>query len=432
MNMDMPKDSQETGKEGAAEAARQGTGTASRRGSASSLFLGALAILVAVGAAAWFLQGTGNEQSPTEAVQPEVTSDAETRPEPPPGMMRESDLLAMEANGPRTMGGIETRPSGGYEPFEKVFGDPGGTIVGEIRVQGTDFPESWTVTIEPSLAAEGRDKAITRTFESEPGMRTFELRDLPLAAYRISARAPGMATSKIEVALYRVAERPGQRGLDFVNLDLTLRPMALVEGFIRQLSGDAANDLAVYLVPYQVPGQASAPISAPTGAPATAGTTAGNTAESPSGGNVITSRLETRTNSAGSFTFEQVPAGPWMLHVGDPVRSLIAPTPVGVQSQDLRVDDLTLPALASLDLVIMDYIGRPCPDVTVTGYLKGAGRGSFKITTDSVGEVHLRYLTPGPWRVEAKDNLIEQKGRADLVLTPEGPAHGRIEEIIMR
>ncbi|WP_145201663.1 hypothetical protein [Planctomycetes bacterium Poly30] len=403
--------------------ARQVTGRQPDRGSASPLLLASLAILLAAGVAAWFLMGPERSPSPAQTVQPEASADAgaDDRPKPPPGMMRESDLIALEAKGPRTVGGIETRPAGGYESFEKVFGAPGGTVTGEIRVAGAEYPEAWTVTIEPSLVAEGRAEAITKTFVSEPGMRTFELRDLPLAAYRLSASAPGLTTSKVEVALYQVAERPGQRGLDYVTVDLTLRPMARVEGFVRQPSGEPASDLAVYLVPYVVPG-------ADAGTPDVLGEAGGNEA----GGTAAAGSIETKCNSAGSYAFENVPPGPWMLHVGDAINPLASPIPVGVQTADQRVDDVVLPPLATLELVVLDHLARPCPDVILTGYLRGKGAGHFKVTTDATGRIKVPYLTPGPWRIDAEDPLMNQKGRGDYSLTPEGPADGRIRELHIR
>ncbi len=381
-------------------------GTANR-GSASTLLLGALAFLLLSGVAAWFLLGPSDGPATETAIQP--AAEVDERPAPPDGMLRQSDLDAMEANGPRTVGGLETRPAGGYEPFEKVFGDVGGTVIGEIRVRGAEYPEVWTVTLEPSLLADGRDEAVTRSFTAEPGMRTFEFRDLPLAAYRVSARAPGLATAKVELALYRVKERPGQSGLDFVNLDLTLQPMAKVEGFVRQSDGNAAHDLAIYLVPYHVNGALQVEVE-------------GDDRRN----------LKVVTNSAGSYSFDQVAPGPWMLHVGDPLRPLASPIPVGVQTADQRVDDLSLPPLATLHLVVLDSLARPCPNVEMTGYLKGSGSGSFKVKTDAVGEIHVPYLAPGPWHVEAKDVQFKQKGQGDFVLSPEGSAHGRIEEIHIR
>lgn len=340
-------------------------------------------------------------------IQPDASA------EPPPGMIAESELLAMEARGPRTIGGIETRPAGGYEPFTKAFGDMGGTIVGEIRVEGAPYPETWTVTLEPSLAADGRDEAITTSFQAEPGMRTFELRDLPLAAYRLGATAPGLAAPKIEVALYRVEGQPSLRGLDFVNVDLTLRPMARVEGFIRQSNGDAADDLPLFLTPYKVPGAVASKAELDT---------AGGPSE----------RYETRTNGAGSFSFEQVPPGPWLVQVGSPAAPFVAPIPIAVDTTDQRIDDIELPELAVLELIVLDHLARPCPGVKVNGYLRGQGSGSFRAVTDGVGVLRLRYLTPGPWRVQVDDTEFDQEGTGDFVLKPGGRSDGRMEEIQVR
>lgn len=388
---------------------RKRTDRRGRCGSASSLLLVAVAILLIGGLGAWFVLGSGSGEGPAGMVEP-AAADGVTAEEPPPGMMREADLLAMEAAGPRTMGNLESRPAGGYEPFEKVFGDSGGTIIGEVRVEGAEYPEVFTILLEPSRIAEGREAAVTRTVTSEPGMRTFEIRDLPLASYRLSASAPGLATSKIEVELFRVADRPNQRGLDFLNVDLTLRPMAAVTGVVRTSNGDPASDLALYLTPFTPPG--------------------GDRVK-PAEVNALT-RLETRTTIAGTYRFEGVAPGPWMLHVGDPIKPLQPPTPVGMRSSEVAVDDLQLPPLATLDLIVLDHLARPCPSVKITGYLKGAGTGSFSAMTDSMGRLEVPHLKPGPWRLDAHDEQLDQKGRADLVLTHEGRADGLPDEIHIR
>ncbi|MEM8710488.1 MAG: hypothetical protein AAGG01_06015 [Planctomycetota bacterium] len=369
----------------------------------------AVAILLLGGLGAWFVLGSQPAADPAQMIQP-ATADGAAGKEPPPGMMRQADLVALEAAGPRTMGNLETRPAGGYEPFEKVFGDSGGTIIGEVRVEGAEYPEVFTILLEPSRIAEGREAAVTRTLTSEPGMRTFEIRDLPLASYRLSASAPGLATPKVEVQLFRVAERPNQRGLDFLNVDLTLRPMAAVTGVVRTSSGDAASDLALYLTPFTPPGGDRVQ-------PAEVG---------------ALTRLETRTTIAGTYRFEGVAPGPWMLHIGDPIKPLQPPTPVGMRSKDVQVNDLDLPPLATLDLIVLDHLARPCPDVKITGYLKGAGTGSFSAKTDSVGRLEVPYLQPGPWRIDAHDEQLDQKGRADFLLTHEGKASGLPDEIHIR
>ena len=39
------------------------------------------------------------------------------------------------------------------------------------------------------------------------------------------------------------------------------------------------------------------------------------------------------------------------------------------------------------------------------GYLRGSGNGSFRAKTDAYGRATMRYLAPGPWRVNATDKL---------------------------
>ena len=110
----------------------------------------------------------------------------------------------------------------------------------------------------------------------------------------------------------------------------------------------------------------------------------------------------------------------------------LPPIPVAVGTTNQRIDDLSLPLLAELELLVLDELARPCPRVNISGYLRGAGSGTFQAVTDDVGEVHLRYLTPGPWRVDADDPQLQQKGRADLVLKPGDRSDGRVEQIQIR
>ncbi|MEM9382576.1 MAG: carboxypeptidase-like regulatory domain-containing protein [Planctomycetota bacterium] len=347
-----------------------------------------IAILIALGFAAYtFMSGPGLRMDDASAPRevPEV-EDAEA-----PAI---ADPTAAE-DGPRTVGNLEAGPAGDYSRMERVF-DGTGMIFGEVRVApGTPYPESWTLTLEPSLMAEGRQRAESRVIESEPGQRTFELRDLPMAAYRIRAEADGLASRAQEAFLFRIKGTNG--AIDTVNADILLRPVAWVDGAIRTADGGVGDELPLYLVQR----------------------------DDPDG-----RRYEALTNTAGTFRIDQVERGPWLLNVGDPVRPLVPSIPVNVDLSPVRLDDIVLPELATVDMVVVDTYGRPFPDVELVGYLRGTGSGAFRTRSDAVGRARVRYLTPGPWRVEAKYAREGQKGRVDISVPAGDP--GTLHEIHIR
>jgi len=286
--------------------------------------------------------------------------------------------------GPRAVGGFEMGVEHEYTLYGRVF-DGTGTITGEVTIDpGTVYPKAWTVTLEPSRVADGSERAITRVIHGEPGQRTFELRDLPMAAYRIHAEAPGMASMAQEVALFKIEGHEHLAGMDNVHATVKLRKVAYVDGAVRTSNGDVADELPIFLVDRM---------------------------------NKDALALATRTDIAGLFRFDTVNSGAWMLHVGDAVRPLVPPIPVSVSGTPMRLDDVTLPPLALLKVLVFDEYGRPFPDVDLVGYLRGSGSGSFRVRSDALGTATVRYLAPGPWRVEALHAVEGQKGKADLALS---------------
>jgi hypothetical protein len=257
-------------------------------------------------------------------------------------------------------------------------------ILGEVQVDaGVPYPERWTLILEPSKVAPGRDKAVTRRIESEPGQRDFELRDLPMASYRIRVEAEGLAASPQEVALFKVEGYEHMPGVNVVHATLRLVPIASVQGSVRQASGDMAPGMPVFLVDRTQPN----------------GT-----------------RLEAVTDGGGGFRFAGVPSGAWLLRVGHPVLSMVTPLPITVGLTSVAVDEVQLPPLATLEIEATDEYGRPYPGVEVVGYLRGTGTGSFRETTDAFGRVKVPYLSPGPWRVNATHAEEGRRSRMDLTL----------------
>lgn len=348
-------------------------GNGGRAGTGAALLLVMVVLVLALGAAAWTVLGTGGQSLEVGIANREA----------PAAIAEEPVAEVAPAEGPRAVSGLQAGPAGEYASMGRVF-DGTGMILGEVQVDaGVPYPERWTLVLEPSKVAPGRDKAVTRRIESEPGQRDFELRDLPMASYRIRVEAEGLAASPQEIALFKVEGYEHMPGVNVVHATLRLVPIASVEGSVRQASGDMAPNLPVYLVDRRRP-------------------------EAP--------RLETATDGVGGFRLDAVPSGAWLLRVGHPVRSMVTPLPVTVGLTSVAVDEVQLPPLATLEIEATDAYGRPYPGVEMVGYLRGSGSGSFRETTDAFGRVKIPYLSPGPWRVNATHAEEGQRSRMDLTL----------------
>ena len=349
----------------------------SRDGSAGSAWLLALVlVMIVAGAATWKGLG-GVEGGGEQDLAPRATAETVDRA---PRLE-----AAEETEGPRVISGVEAGPAGAYASMDRVY-DGKGTIFGEVQVEaGVPYPETWTLTLEPSRVAEGRDKAVTRTIQSEPGQRDFQLRDLPMASYRLSVTAEGLVARPQEVALFKLAGYEHMPGVNVIHVTSRLVRVASVEGRVRQASGDMAVDFPVYLIDRKNPNEG---------------------------------RMEAVTDSAGGFRFPDVSSGNWILRTGHPVHSATSPQPVLVHLQPVALDEILLPPLSSLEVETTDAYGRPFPDVELVGYLRGSGNGSFRAKTDAYGRATMRYLTPGPWRVNATDKLEGLRCRLDVALLP--------------
>ena len=361
------------GRSAAMVARRSQPGRGPRAGAGAALLLGMVALMMLLGVVAWMTLGSGDRSEEFGFANRSGAEAAGTEDLP----------QVTVAEGPRAVSGLQAGPAGEYASMGRVF-DGTGMILGEVQVDaGVPYPERWTLILEPSKVAPGRDKAVTRRIESEPGQRDFELRDLPMASYRIRVEADGLAASPQEVALFKVEGYEHMPGVNVVHATLRLVPIASVQGSVRQASGDMAPGMPVFLVDRTQPN----------------GT-----------------RLEAVTDGGGGFRFADVPSGAWLLRVGHPVLSMVTPLPITVGLTSVAVDEVQLPPLATLEIEATDEYGRPYPGVEVVGYLRGTGTGSFRETTDAFGRVKVPYLSPGPWRVNATHAEEGRRSRMDLTL----------------
>lgn len=360
------------------EGCGKGRAPISRAGTARALLLLAIAIVALLATLA--LYGDRSGPGPGE---PSASAVEKVQPEPGAPAAEPTGLAETAVEGPRIVGGIQTGPAGEYSRMPRAY-DGTGTILGEIVVdQGVAYPETWTVHLEPSRASRGSETAVPRTIEAEPGQRTFELLDVPMGSYRIRASADGLESTAQELALFRIEGM--ETGIQTLHATLKLVPMASVEGAILRADGTVADGLDVYLVERGRPDG---------------------------------SRLDATTDTVGRFRVLGVSPGAWLVNIGDPVRPLIASIPVEVGLEPVQMDEIVLPALCTLQLRVTDEYGRPFPDVDLVGYLRGAGKGSFRRRTDAYGETTIPYLLKGSWRVEAEYAPEGQSGLVDLSLTP--------------
>ncbi|MEZ6017866.1 MAG: carboxypeptidase-like regulatory domain-containing protein [Planctomycetota bacterium] len=351
------------------------------RGSASVAPLLLLA-LVALGALAFFMGRGAPAPSATGSVLPQPTAERAA-----PAAAQQASALADErraSNSGAPMGMIEAGPiqytdSSEWSQLGKVF-DGTGTIAVDLRVApGVPDPTTWTLHLTPSPFVAGREQAVSRELEFTRGERSVEAIDLPMAAYRVFASAPGLMSSPQDVVLHKLAGHEHLPGMNFVRVALTLETAGQVWGTIVESSGRPAADLAVTL--REVGGDR---------------------------------RASATTNGNGVYRFEDVLPGSWALLIGDVDRPLLPTSKVETTSGDLELPTLTLPELVHIEVLVVDDLERPLPGAEVSGFRRANGAGSFRGTTDAVGRYMARYFQPGPWRFDGVHEELDREGRLDI------------------
>lgn len=292
--------------------------------------------------------------------------------------------LSEEAN--VAAGPIRFDGPGDWTRLPKLF-DQTGTLAVDLAVaQGLPFPSAWTLHIEASPLAEGREHAVPRERTFTRGERSVEEIDVPMGAYRVYASAAGLVSAPQEVVLHRIQGYEHLPGVNWVRVGVTLQKTAGVFGAIVGASGAAAPDLAVTL--RQVGGAA---------------------------------RHTTLTGPNGSYRFADVLPGRWNVLVGDPDRPLLPHVVADVLASDVEVPRFTLPPLLNLELLAIDFLQRPVPHAELSGYCRAEGSSSsFRGRTDAQGRLRVPYLAPGPWRFDGRHEELGLAGRLDLALALEG------------
>lgn len=330
-----------------------------------------LPILVIAGIFAWTsLKGSNSESGMTQEAQTDVGGE-----QIPP-----VDLAPLEEDALAPSSRVEVGPLP-YRKMKRSF-DGQGQISGELLP--SDFgpmPEKWTLVIEPSEFAVGRETAIRRELEFPGQQTTFEVRDLPMASYRVYARAEDQASAALEISLFKI-EGPGHRVKDRSHVMLRLQPLSSLQVNLQNEDLSPALDLPLIL-------------------------------ES----KTTRKRWTAKTDASGLYTFEELPAGVFTLLVGYADQPLIPAVAIQVETGKQATWKGTLPMTHEVTLRVIDREGRPLPGAIVRGH----GGAPIDGVADFTGELTLRYLPKGTYQLRMEHKPSERHGRTTLVIpVPEG------------
>lgn len=329
------------------------------RGAARSVLLAALAIgAVILG----FLLVRGDREGPSSADPRGAPG-----PERPAGEEPRSELVPAARPGPLVGGAPGAEGPGDLRDEELApFDDapsPQDTRAGRGSLRGrvdttedAPFPTEWTLLVGPSLQLAGAESAALRRLEFRDGRREFGIGDLPFGAYDVQATAEGFNGWVQPIVLETGNQHP--------YLFLRLTPTGFLEGLLLDPDGTGADDVIVTLVG----------------------------ASDPSYERV------TATDASGLYRFEGVPDGPYELIVGLRHAPLLARRrPLSFKAPSLTFPPIELPPLGALRVRVIDSRERPLPDVEVRG--SGSNGGQIEGVTDHLGELVVRHLPPGRYRL---------------------------------
>ncbi|MBL4771295.1 MAG: carboxypeptidase regulatory-like domain-containing protein [Planctomycetes bacterium] len=337
-----------------------------KRGSAAWLLV--LLVIVGAGLFAWLsLQGSGPDSGITRG----ETSGTEAAGE----HIHAPDLQAPIVEGLTTSSRVEAGPLP-YRKMKQVF-DGRGQISGELLPNDSgQTPETWTLVIEPSQFASGREMAERREIEFPGNQTTFEVRDLPMASYRVSARAKNQASVPIEVSLFKI-EGLGHRVKDHSHVMLRMQALSVLHIALQAEDLSPASDVSVVL-------------------------------ES----KYTRQRWEAVTDVTGHCKIADLPAGQFSILVGYPDQPLLPRADVQISRDKPSYWKGVLPKTYPMTLRVIDEQARPLPGAIVRGH----GGAPIDGITDYQGELTLQYLPAGTYRLRAEHAASESHGRVEVTL----------------
>ena len=343
-------------------------GPSSGRGILLAVTLVALALLAAL----W--TWSARDRRPGESLEPETAA----RPEPdesPLEVPREPAERERKESDPRPPDDLALIPAPERAEDAARFEGTSGRLRGHVEVTGdAPFPQRWRLLIVPSTLLPGAEHAAERVLEFEDGRQDFDVPDLPLGGYDVSAEADGFNGRVQPVVLERGSPSP------FLNLRLV--PAGRLEGRVVDAGGLGLEGVPLTLV-----------------------TATGETQASAS------------SDAGGLFRFERVPDGSYELVVGH------ASSPILPERRALRFEapwmnlpDIVLPPLGQFVLQVVDPLEQPIPGVEVRG--SGNAGGLIEETTDAEGRIRARYLPKGHYRIRMEHP--ERGGRRFAIDLEEG------------
>lgn len=258
------------------------------------------------------------------------------------------------------------------QPLEAAAGSPqAGLLRGTVATPpGVPFPERWTLVVEPVEALEGSERAVRRELELDGTEREFDLRDLPLGGYAVSASAPGMSTRTTHVLLVKGSARRV--------MHMVMTPAGFIDGSLVEDGGAPAEGLTVTLV------------------------------------NMATGeRRSTESDPAGLYLFEGVTDGRYTISFGDPVAPLLEAEELSFKAPSLRFPRRTIPHTCTVRFRVVDEFMNPLAGAAVRGF--GNAGGPIDLFSDEAGVAVAVALPAGRYRVSA-DHESGRRGKATFEL----------------
>ncbi|MBK7645427.1 MAG: carboxypeptidase regulatory-like domain-containing protein [Planctomycetes bacterium] len=275
---------------------------------------------------------------------------------------------------------IETR-SVGSQAREREHADPAriaaaysfdgkGRIRGHIGERdGVVFPREWDLVIEPHPYLQGRERAESRRIRFRAGERDFVAEELPLGGYLVRAEAAALNSSGADVLLVK--------GSSDQFVELAFSPSGWLDGSVIDAKGLPVADVEVRLV--AVPGKQT---------------------------------LSTRTDPAGAYQFRTLLDGDYEISFLIGGTALDKPRLVTFRAPRLSFPAEQLPPAGSLEVHVVDLLGKPAANVRVTGYCKP--KGSLDLRTDDEGVARLPCALPGFWQIKAFEEGENLRASADV------------------
>ena len=259
-----------------------------------------------------------------------------------------------------------------------------GEIRGHVEVEGeAPFPDTWRLTVRPSGTLLGKELAEERVIEFTGGVQDFVVEDLPLAGYDVIADSDHL-NGRIQPVLL-------ERGSSSPFVVLRMIPAGFLEGSVQDAEGLPAAGVVLTLLHLDSTGDSQ----------------------------------ETSTDAAGRYRFEQVLDGAYQLLVGKEAAPLLRNRrTLRFQAPSMTLPPIELPPLSVLEFKVTDSDDRGVPDAKIRG--SGNQGGAFEGLTGPFGELQMKHLLPGRYRIH-----VECEGYESYRLTIE-VGEGEVKPVALR